>query len=134
MKNTEHSSNYRVGGLSGRDVDRWMRRRHYQKIDFQGQDFRTSTYWGNKEVFYKIEYQRDREVYYREGAYGGLIVMELEMTPGELSIRGYCPWLVFGMFTIKWSFKERPLSWMKYRKEGHYDLVALERWLDEFGS
>lgn len=133
MKNAEKFSYHRLHGVSIRDLERWMRRRRYQKIDFDGQDFTTSTYWGSKEIFYKIEFDSDLDVYYREGSYGGLIVVEMRISPGKIAVRGYCPWLIFGLFNVKWSFKERPLSWMKYRKEGYHDIWALKRWLDEFG-
>ncbi len=131
MKDKENFSHHRMEGLSKRDIERWMRRRQFQMVDFQGEDFRTSTFWGGKEIFYKIDCQNDADVYFREGSLGGLIVIEMQVMSSEIALRGYCPWLIFGLFNVKWSFKDRPLSWMKYRQEGFYDMRALKSWLDQ---
>ena len=109
-------------------IDRWFRQQRFRITEFKAEKAFVSTYWGGKQIVYKLIKREGFTTYYKEGHYGSLIVFEVSGAANTISYEGYCPIWLFGIWVIRRSFKEQTSWWQKYRMEGY----GIERKFQEF--
>ena len=104
---------------SYKDLGYWLRKKKFTCIEFQDKSEYISTYWLNQPVTFKLKEEVGFETWYKEAFGGSLIVFEIAYEEGNVKIRGYCPLLLFGFWSMKLSFKKKAGFLFKYRKEGY---------------
>ena len=100
-------------------IARWFTAHGFSTAAFEKGKLRVSTYRMGELITFKLAEQPGHITYYKETKGGALIVFEVMAGEGSISYDGYCPILLFGIWSKKLSFKKGASGMFKYRDEGH---------------
>lgn len=96
----------------------WFKKQKFQLAEFEKEKLYLSTNQMGQTVAFKLTQKPGFDTFYRETKEGALLVFEVQLKDGHLTYHGYCPIWLFGIWTIKLSFKKNAKWPFRYRKEG----------------
>ncbi len=96
----------------------WFKKQKFQLAKFEKGRLYLSTNQMGQTVAFKLTQKPGFDTFYRETQGGALLVFEVQLKDGRLSYHGYCPIWLFGIWTIKLSFKKNAKWPFRYRAEG----------------
>ncbi len=100
-------------------IARWFTARGFSTAAFENGKLRLSSFSTGEIIVFKLAERPGHDTYYKETTGGALIVFEVIAGEGSISYDGYCPILLFGIWSKKLSFKKGASGLFKYRDEGH---------------
>ncbi len=100
------------------DLHSWFKRQKFKVADFEKGHQYITTRWKEQPIRFKLTQRDGFDTFYKEAFGGSLVVFEVSLKGKELSYHGYCPIWLFGIWTLKWSFKKEAGRLFKYREEG----------------
>lgn len=100
-------------------IERWFSAKGFTTATFEKGKLRLSRFNTGETIVFKLIERPNHDTFYKETNGGALIVFEVMADEGSISYDGYCPILLFGMWSKKLSFKKGAGQPFKYRDEGH---------------
>lgn len=100
-------------------IDRWFSAHGFSRVTFEKGKLRYNTFSMGETIIFKLTERPGHTTYYKESTGGALIVLEVMVNEHAISYDGYCPLLLFGIWSKKLSFKKNASGLFKYRDEGH---------------
>lgn len=100
-------------------IARWFNTHDFLTAVFDSGKLCVSTYRMGDLITFKLAERPGHNTYYKEATGGALIVFEVKVDEDSISYDGYCPLLLFGIWSKKLSFKNGAGGLFKYRDEGH---------------
>ncbi|HQV38543.1 MAG: hypothetical protein IPL81_02965 [Flavobacteriales bacterium] len=100
-------------------IARWFNSRGFSTAAFEKGKLRVSTYRMGEPIYFKLIDHTGHATYYKEATGGALIVFEVMADEEHISYEGYCPILLFGVWSKKIAFKQGAGRLTKYRDEGY---------------
>ena len=100
-------------------IARWFTAHGFSTAAFKKGKLRYSTYSPGETIIFKLTERPGHDTYYKETTDGALIVFEVMAGEDKISYEGYCPLLLFGIWSKKLRFKKGASGLFKYRDEGH---------------
>jgi len=98
---------------------RWFNEHGFSTAAFKKGKLRVSTYNMGEMITFKLIERLGHATYYKESTGGALIVFEVMADEAHISYEGYCPILLFGVWSKKIAFKQGAGRLTKYRDEGY---------------
>lgn len=112
-------------------VDEWLHEQGFTQVEFKGPTERITTFNRGHTLVFKLHQRQGHATYYKVASGGSLIVFEVSAREGKVSYTGYCPLLLFGIWTRQLSFKPDAGKLTSYRKEGFQIEQRFKRMLEE---
>lgn len=104
-------------------VRQWFTKRGFTETVFLKDKLTIHTNVGGQVLVFKLQERPGYRTLYRETKGGALIVFEVKVDGERILWDGYCPLLIFSLWTVKLTFKPRaPI--LKYRAEGYQIAMA----------
>ena len=100
-------------------LDHWFHGKGFRRVSFKNGKELVSTYSMGELSTFKLTERVDYVTYCKEATGGALIVFEVASSNGLVDYYGYCPLLLFGIWTKKIAFKKGAGALSKYRDEGY---------------
>lgn len=100
-------------------IARWFSAHGFSTAGFEKGKLRLSTFSSGEVIVFKLVERLGHDTYYKESTGGALIVFEVMVNEDGINYDGYCPLLLFGIWSKKLEFKEGASGTFKYRDEGH---------------
>lgn len=107
----------------------WFNSQGFTAASFEKGILRVSTLSTGEVIVFKLAERPNHDTYYKESTGGALIVFEVMVNEYVISYEGYCPLLLFGIWSKRLSFKNGATGLFKYRDEGHR---IEQKFLEEF--
>lgn len=98
---------------------RWFDARGFILSVFDKGTLRVSTYRMEELIVFKLSERSGYQTFYKESSEGALLVFEVSVSEESISYDGYCPLLLFGIWSKKLAFKQGASGLFKYRDEGY---------------
>ena len=118
MENGRYEINLGGSGLDMKAIQKWFLKNGFNQAKFENSKVRISTHWLEQTVTFKLTQLEGFDTFYKEAFGGSLIVFEISTSPNSLIYNCYCPLYLFGIWTLKLSFKEKALKIFQYREQG----------------
>lgn len=95
---------------------RWFVKMGFKKAQFEQGKFYYQTFKNGHSVSFKLTIREGHLTYFKETEQGALFVFEV--SERDDSFNAYSPIWLFGFWSLKLKFKEKPMPWAKYLQEG----------------
>ena len=105
--------------INPQDLDSWFQKQGFEAIEFEGKKEYISTFWLGQAVTFQLVERDGYTTYWKEAFGGSIIVFEVLNDGKSVKYSGYCPLLLFGLWNMKLSFKEKASKLFQYRKQGY---------------
>ncbi len=112
-------------------VGEWFEKQGFKHVIFEGPTERITTFNMDHMLVFKLRERPEHDTFYKEVTGGSLIVFEVCTTGGTVRYNGYCPFLLFGIWERKLSFKADAGKLTSYRKEGFKVAQRFKMMLEE---
>ncbi len=100
-------------------IARWFSAQGFSTAAFEKGKLRLSSFNTGETIVFKLIERPNHDTYYKETTGGALIVFEVMADEGSISYDGYCPLLLFAIWSKRLRFKKGASGLFKYRDEGY---------------
>ncbi len=115
--------------ISMADVNAWFEKEGFEKAAFAKNTEYITSHWLGQPVTFKLLKRAGFDTFYKEAFGGSLLVFEVSIRNHTLTYDCYCPILLFGIWTIKLTFKQHANGIFKYRREGYQIREKFEQFI-----
>lgn len=129
-----HSSPITTAEERCASVIRWFTAQGFTRARVEHGKLRITTEKMGETIVFKLKERPGYDTFFKETGEGALIVFEVKADGGRVVWDGYCPLLLFGLWSRKLAFKAGARAPFRYRDEGHRLAMAFSTYVQSPGN
>ncbi len=112
----------------------WFTTQGFTRACFDHGKLRVTTDRMGETIVFRLDERSSYDTFFKETSEGGLIVFEVRADGERIVWEGYCPLLLFGIWSRKLAFQPGARAPFRYRDEGHRLAMAFSTFAQDLGS
>jgi hypothetical protein len=108
-------------------IEQWFYEEGFEKANFENGSFESTS----SGIYHRFKENKPFNTFLKEDIGGSLLVFEVNVSKTKVDYITYSPIMLFGLFPIKISFKEKSSALSEYRSNGYKKLKKFEQFIEQ---